>query len=213
MNKAATRMKEIEATLSGVAARWQRKHGGALPPGARVQEQIERRTPFDELAEKEARAGLREPATMPLFDDLPERKTAFDDLTEQELKMRDEGENVMGIWLEANAWLLDFLFYEGPHPMKVMRRLYCWVKKFRPEAIWDMGYRQLGVLLDESDGTMEARMGLLLDDYARAKGLTGVKAPWQRTAEACASYSDAQLGNSNRLGGKRASKSKLKPKK
>ena len=115
--------------------------------------------------------------------------------------------------LEAVFWVLDFIFAEGPHPGKSMRRLYALVKKYRPEAIWDMGYRDLGKLFDESGAAMEWRIGQIIDGYAQAHGLTAVKMPWQRTAEACQSYSEVNQNNSNRNGGKRSAKHKAGKKK
>jgi len=170
-------MQEIEGALTRAVGAYQRHHGGELPPGARLHEQVERHTPLDALIEKETDVDA-------------------------------EGETAMRMYLEAHAWLFDFLFSDGPHPGRVMLRLYAWVKKYRPELIWDMGFRNLGLLLNESHAAMQWRIEVLLDDYASAKGLAGVKAPWQRTAEACASYSEAQKGNCNRLGGKRSAKFK-----
>lgn len=235
MNKAQHKLKEIEAALTTVAGRWQKRHGGELPPGALTigkpltakeeladwakvgmhasraeRDGIERRTPADELAAKELRLGIHEPEPLPLFEgfESDRRATPFEELDEKEEEVTAEGEEAMRIWMEAHAWMLDFLFAEGPHPAAVMRRLYAWVKKFRPQSIWDMGYRQLGTLLCESHGAMEWRIGVLLDDYARAKGVNGVKAPWQRTAEACSNYSEAQQGNGNRMGGNKSAKTK-----
>jgi len=226
---AQQKMGEIAATLNKAAARYQHRHGGELPPGmlgvklndkALTEKEerdawhaLERResfaarngichtTPATELEEKEDALGIRE------------RSDPFAAMDEEEGRMAVEGEDAVRIWIEANGWLLDFLFAEGPHPAQVMRRLYAWVKKFRPEAIWDMGYRDLAVLLGESHAAMEWRISKILDDYARAKGVNGVKAPWQRTEEACDNYARAQAGNSNRLGGHRSNKHKAKVRK
>lgn len=148
-------------------------------------------------------ACMAEPVTM---------RTPFDELAEQEEAFTGEGEEAVRMFMEAHAALLDFLFADGPHPAKVMRRLYAWVKKYRPELIWDAGYRQMSVLLCESHGAMEWRIGALIDDFAEAKGLVGVKAPWQRNSDACEGYSKAQKGNANRVGGKKSAKAKMKKK-
>lgn len=199
-------MGQIDRALTDAVGRHQRRHGGELPHGACVHEPVENRTPFDELADKEDGA-----ETLPLFDRVFENGggNPFGELDEQDARARRETEEATRIWLEANAWLMEFLFAEGPHPGKVMRRLYAWVKKFRPSAIWDMGYRNMGLLFDESGAAIEWRVGAILDEYAKAKGLEAVKMPWQRSEEACESYSDVQQGNGNRVGGKRSGKHKI----
>ena len=148
--------------------------------------------------------GITEPQTLPLFAGMNgSHKTPFEELDEFADSVAFEGEEALRMLLEAHFWLLDFLFAEGPHPGRVMRRLYAWVKKFRPSAIWDAGYRHLGELLGESHGTMEWRIGALIDGYAASKGIKGVKMPWQRGADVSATLSAAQRGNTNRLGGKK----------
>ncbi len=204
----------IQSTLSKGAASWQRSHGGEMPRGACLHEKVDHYTPSDALAAKEEAAGIREPSTLPLFAGMNgEHPTIFDELHEQEARAVAESPEAMLIALETHFWLLDFLFADGPHPAVVMRRLYAWVKKYRPEAVWDMGYRRLGDLFGESGASIEWRVSTLIDDYSRAHGKEAVKMPWQRTAEACASYSAVQKNNANRVGGKRAGKHKAKPKK
>lgn len=190
-------MGQIESVLTRAAAGFERRHGEG-PRGACLYEKIDNRTPYHEAVDAEERT-LSQNGQGPGM---------FDDLDEQEEGMRIEGEEAMRIALEAHFWLLDFLFADGPHPGKVMRRLYAWVKKYRPEAVWDMGYRDMGKLFDESGAAIEWRVSVLLDDYAKAKGLRGVKMPWQRSEEANRNYSAVQAGNANRVGGKRAGKYK-----
>ena len=176
-------MASVEKTLTKLTAKWQKKHGGEMPLMAVNGDGIERRTPFDDLDEKE-----------------------------QEVRLEDVergNREAMRMWLEANAWLLDFFFADGPHPAKVMRRVYAWTKKFRPANIWDAGFRDLAKLLGESHAAMEWRIGVMIDGYAAGKGVVGNKMPWQRGAEVCASYSAAQKNNVNRLGGKKSQKREL----
>lgn len=210
MNKAAHKMREIGSVLTKLAARYERRHNGEQPPGACQHEAIEQRTPASELEEKEEREGIREPGQEPLFAGMVERKTPFDEMEEQEERWRAESEDAMRVAMEALSWFIGFLFAEGPHPAKTMRRLYAWAKKYRPELIWDAGYRDIGKLLDESHGSMEWRIGVLIDDYGNALGVTGVKAGWQRDEEACSAYSAAQKNNSNRVGGKKSARGKVK---
>lgn len=197
-------MAGIEKTLTKLTARWQKRYGGEMPPGAVQSNGVERRTPATELEAKEVRLGLREPEQMPLFDGEPAETSVFEEMGDQVRRMREESEEAALIFLESTAWLLDFFFADGPHPAKVMRRVYAWTKKFRPANIWDAGFRDLGNLLGESHAAMGWRIGKLIDDYAAGKGVMGHKMPWQRGQDACDGYSDAQKGNVNRLGGRRA---------
>lgn len=214
MSQARRQMGVIESTLSKGVAAYQRRHGGELPRGACLHEKVDNHDPAKALEEKEKAMGLREPSTLPLFAELgAEHLTPFDELAEQERRMDAESKEAALISLEAHFWLLDFLFADGPHPGKVMRRLYAWVKKYRPELVWDMGYRNLGELFGESGAAMEWRVGQMIDNYAEAHGMRSVKMPWQRTAEACAAYSEVQQENSNRSGGQRSAKHKDKARK
>lgn len=160
---------------------------------------------MDKLSSKwEARHGGEAPM-ISAGDESP-----FEALSAQDARAEGESEEAVLMWLEAQAWLLEFLFAEGPHPGVVMRRLYAWVKKFRPQCVWDAGFRELGLLLGESHGAMEWRIGAMIDEYAAAKGLKGVKSPWQRGDEACAAYAEAQRGNDNRTGGKKSARRKAR---
>ena len=201
-------MAGIERTLTKLTARWQKRHGGEMPPGANGQDGVERRTPASEMEAKEVRLGLREPSQLPLFEG-GAGTTPFEEIDEQVAKMRDESEEAMRIFLESSAWLLDFFFADGPHPAKVMRRVYAWTKKFRPANIWDAGFRDLANLFGESHGAMEWRIGRMIDDYAKGKGINGHKMPWQRGQDVCAAYAAVQKGNVNRLGGKKSRKREL----
>ena len=206
MSRAGEVVQAMDRTLRKIEAAYEKKHGEP-PPGAQRSsgnEAVDCETPAHALMRKEAAMGITEPQTLPLFAGMNgSHKTPFEELDEFADSVAFEGEEALRMLLEAHFWLLDFLFAEGPHPGRVMRRLYAWVKKFRPSAIWDAGYRHLGELLGESHGTMEWRIGALIDGYAASKGIKGVKMPWQRGADVSATLSAAQRGNTNRLGGKK----------
>ena len=193
------RMAQIAKALDVLAKKWAvRKGGEPLPGSLSLEARLECLRKKLGIIEDDLRAIAqgREP-------DLWQQ---LDELIEADSQQATEWK------LEAQAGLAEFLFAEGPHPGVVMRRLYAWVKKFRPQAIWDAGFRELGRLLGESHGAMEWRIGKIIDEYAAAKGLRGVKAPWQRTEEACTAYSEAQRGNDNRTGGKKSARRKARKK-
>jgi len=205
----SAQQKRIEQTLSVLAAVYEKTHGEP-PKGVCRSQLVEKRTPFDIAAEKDDAADRARLAggTMPMFEQ--DRPTAFEELNERAEEAERESAEAAQMWLEAQAWLLDFLFADGPHPGVVMRRLYIWVKKYRPDLIWDAGYRQIGDLFGESGAVVEWRLSQIVDGYSRARGIRNVQMPWQRTADACQSYSEVQEGNANRVGGKKAGKTKAK---
>lgn len=195
------RMAQIAKGLDVLAKKWAVRKGGEALPGARTDEArlegLRRKLGVIE-GELLALAQGREPDVWEELDELLEA----------------DSEQAVTWKLEAQAGLAEFLFAEGPHPGVVMRRLYAWMKKFRPQAIWDAGFRELGMLLGESHGALEWRIGKIIDEYAAAKGLRGVKAPWQRTEEACTAYSEAQQvaqkKTPSRNGGKKSAKRKAR---
>ena len=205
MSRAADVLRAMDRTVQKIEAKYEKRHGEPPLGGhTRRNEAVDHDTPAHAMMRREELEGVREPGTLPLFAGMNgAHSTPFEELDEHEGEIAAEGEDAVRLMLEVHFWLLDFLFAEGPHPGVVMRRLYAWVKKYRPSAIWDAGYRQLGELLGESHGAMEWRISTLLDDYAKSKGMKGVKMPWQRGADVSAKLSAAQRGNCNRLGGKK----------
>lgn len=200
-------LQRMDRVTRKIEARYEKRHGES-PRGACQFDAVNHETPADLMMAREAEAGIVAPHTLPLFAGMNGvHQTPFEELDDREADVLDkDGREGVLLMLESHFWLLDFLFADGPHPGVVMRRLYAWVKKYRPSAIWDAGYRELGELLGESHGAMEWRIGKLLDDYAKSKGMKGVKMPWQRGAEVSAKLSTAQQGNVNRLGGKKCRK-------
>ncbi len=107
--------------------------------GACLHEAIDRRTPVDAMMRMEE---------------------------EENGPLADEREMVSAK-LEEAFWLLEYFFDEGPHPALVMRRLYFWVKKYRPSAVWDEGWDRLGNLLGDDRDSMEWRIEQFLKRPSR----------------------------------------------
>ena len=205
--------RRVESALGSVVAKYEVRHGEA-PRGACQVEGVEPRTPYDELAAKDdaaARANALDGPALPGLGGHSGR-SPFEELETREGELAAEGGDATAIALETTAWLLDFIFAQGPHPALAMRRLYCLVKKLRPSLIWDAGYRDMGKLFGETGAAVEWRMGVVVDEYLQARGVKNTKVGWERTAEACREYSRVQEDNDSRLGGKRSGKSKRKSK-
>lgn len=178
----------IGAVVKQMADRYEKRHG-TLPMGAAVEEHYGK-TPFDEVAEMEEAA--RAEAESAGGAEVSSRLT--------ELRMDARMETLNG--------LMDFIFRDGPHPAAAMRRLYVWVKKFRPDLMWEAGFREIGALFGEDGAHVEWRLSVMIDEYLEAKGARNVKMPWQRQEPQCAIYANSQLGNANRTGGARSGKAK-----
>ena len=193
--------------LSVLVAKYEDRHG-EKPRGACQHDAVDNRTPFDELVDKESAQLAAANGTMALFPgDVGPSSNPFEELEDYHRQAALEGEEAVRMKMEAFHWLLDFVFAGGPHPAVAMRRLYVLVKSLRPDLIWEAGYRDLGKLFGETGAAVEWRLGKLIDEYAAAKGCDH-KMPWQRTAESCKTYSQSQLENNNRLGGKRSGAAK-----
>ena len=89
---------------------------------------------------------------------------------------------------------LEWLFAAGPHPLEVMRRLFAYTKMHRASLLLNMGFRQIGPLLDETHAAAAHRCKVLFGD---------VPAGWKKPGEAVERMREAQLGNGNRRNGKR----------
>lgn len=94
---------------------------------------------------------------------------------------------------------LDWLFQEGPSPLIVMKRLFAYVKMKRASLIWNMSFRDLGALFSETHAAFAMRCKVLFGD---------TPAGWKKPADARRNMQAAQMGNSNRRGGKRAARKK-----
>jgi hypothetical protein len=134
-----------------------------------------------------------------------ESRTPLDDVMEREEGIKEEvGQEV---FTEYVALIMNLFFADGAHPAKVLRRVYAYAKKYRPELIHNMSVRDLGLLFGESGAAVSYRIKMIFDEPQARAGGKAYKAPWQKTAAACRSFSEAQKGNQNRRGGKSLPKS------
>jgi hypothetical protein len=223
-------LQKINKVLTKAHDRWRERHGDDDPPadaqddeGADVAD-VPRpeSSSYAHFSDEQKRreiarieAGLKTLWNEPAHESAPRRNgrplvnlrmTALE-LDAEADRFAADGESAR-VFVEAYSFLFEFIFADGPHPGHAMRRLYMLAKKYRPDCIWDMGYRALGLLLGESHAAMEWRISIL-DEYALNKGITGVKMGWQKTCASSAAFSKAQRGNSNRLGGKKSGKHKM----
>lgn len=119
----------------------------------------------------------------------------------EEMPARTDEEFI--VWLEAWAGFLDILFEQGPHPERVMRRLYALVWAVAPERIATMKQTELALLFKETRAAVSQRVRLIFSSYLAANGFKATRVPGQKRASAVEKYRTAQKGNSNRRAGRK----------
>ncbi|MDQ8206198.1 hypothetical protein QEH52_01660 [Coraliomargarita sp. SDUM461003] len=133
-------------------------------------------------------------------DGVYETTPADEMIRREEAESREE----WAIREEAFRQLMGFIFKEGPHPAKAVRRLYCLAKAFTPELILNMGVRDLGKIFGESHGCVQWRLKQVVHGFVEAQSGKKIHLPYQKSEAASAKYSEAQKGNKNRRNGERA---------
>jgi hypothetical protein len=175
----------IRRVLSRVSARAYRVGDYCHQTG----DAVETRTPLDDVMEAEERAesaaaleSLDLAQLMLGLDGIPEPLAAMIRSYVDEVSRQNE-----------DRWL-DWLFEEGPDPLIVMKRLFALVKVKRPRLVWKMSFRDLGKLFDETHAAFASRCMVLFGEEP---------AEWKKPEAARLAMQKAQLGNSNRKGGKK----------
>lgn len=102
-------------------------------------------------------------------------------------------------YLRSHGDFLSWLFADGPNPLRVVKRLFCYAKKVRPELLLNLSFRTLGDLLGDGGG---ANSGAAL--HAQCVALFGKENSLgaHKSASARAAMKKAQRHNKNRRGGK-----------
>ncbi len=99
--------------------------------------------------------------------------------------------------------LVRYLFADGPHPGKVMRRTYAVARAYYPQLICEMNGSDLAIIFDETRATVSARCTLMFSDFVKEKsGAKGTKVSFQKSAQSSGKYARAAKGNQNRKGKK-----------
>jgi hypothetical protein len=109
--------------------------------------------------------------------------------------------------LKGMRGVLDYIAKDGPHPVQLVRNFCGIAKAIRPTCILNASLAQLAVICGDGNGrssdgrgTQSARIKRLCEEPIRRLGMHGSKASFQKDESAGAAYSQAQLGNQNRLG-------------
>ncbi len=115
------------------------------------------------------------------------------------------------VWMEAWRSFLTILFHEGPHPERVMRRLYAFVWAVDREKLANMSQTDLALLFKETRAAVSLRVNLLFSGYLKAQGFRATRVPGQKTEGACKTFARKAAGNHNRKSGRKKGDTPKKP--
>lgn len=102
------------------------------------------------------------------------------------------------------AQMMNFLWADGPHPMKALKRLFAITRRISPQHLCSMTLDQVAILLNETKQATQTREERVVEDLLKGLGFKSTKAPRGKSAEARANYSHQRKGSQSRLGGKKA---------
>lgn len=102
------------------------------------------------------------------------------------------------------AQFLDYLWADGPHPIKALKRLFAATRRIFPDRLCNMTLEQVAILLNETRQATQTREERVVEDLLKGLGFKTTKAPRGKSAEARANYSKQRKGTKSRLGGKKA---------
>lgn len=173
-------------------------------------DQAKGRTPLSDLIAKDPIPDLDGMTELMLCEFAAEHHIAIGENLGQDELIEVIKEALQKNWEErvrGMVRMLDYFYEDGPHPLVVIRRVMAVVKAIRPSLINDMSCAQIAVLCHDgkgrtSDGraTVSERIKRLFEEPIKKVKMRGFKATFQKTMTAGDAYSDAALGNRNRLG-------------
>lgn len=102
------------------------------------------------------------------------------------------------------AELMNFLWADGPHPIKALKRLFAITRRISPHHLCSMTLDQVAILLNETKQATQTREERVVEDLLKGLGFKATKAPRGKSAEARETYSKLRKGSKSRLGGKKA---------
>lgn len=107
--------------------------------------------------------------------------------------------------LDVFQRLMDFLWAEGPDPLRMMRRAFVLTRCGSPQHLAHMNQTDVSVLLNETRAATSARELKVWRSFLIERGFFGgTKRPLMKGQQARATYHEAAQGNHNREGGKKA---------
>lgn len=125
-------------------------------------------------------------------------------LDEPEAHEAEDFENWKKYRVLVVAQMMNFLWADGPHPIKALKRLFAITRRISPQHLCAMTLDQVAILLNETKQATQTREERVVEDLLKGLGFKSTKAPRGKSAEARANYSKLRKGSQSRLGGKKA---------
>jgi len=116
----------------------------------------------------------------------------------------DDGFEVRRARIDTFQRFMDFIWAEGPNPIRALRRLFVITRCGSPTHLAMMNQTDVAVLLNETRAATSARELALWQPLMQNGGFFGVKRPGMKGEGAKKTYAAAAVGNHNRKGGKKA---------
>lgn len=105
--------------------------------------------------------------------------------------------------IETVQAMLEFFFRDGSAPERAVRRVFMVAKAYYEPLVLRMSLQQLGTMFGQTRATWSWRGKAKLNEFLALRGISAVKAPYQKSAEVCVKYAAAATGNRNRATGRR----------
>lgn len=107
------------------------------------------------------------------------------------------------VQLETVQGLLEFFFREGSAPETVVPRVFMVAKAYFEPLVLRMSLQQLARMFGQTRAAWSWRGKKKLNGFMAARGVSSVKAPYQKSDAVCVKYAAAATGNRNRATGRR----------
>ncbi|HWA28093.1 MAG TPA: hypothetical protein VG734_20750 [Lacunisphaera sp.] len=99
--------------------------------------------------------------------------------------------------------LLEFFFRDGAAPEQAVKRVFMVAKAYFEPLVLRMSLQKLGGMFGQTRATWSWRGKNKLNGFLAARGISAVKAPYQKSDDVCVKYALAAAGNRNRATGRR----------
>lgn len=97
--------------------------------------------------------------------------------------------------------MLEFIFQSGPEPLRVLRYVFALTKAVRPQLLGDMSLDDIAIICaDGGKATVSARIERIYNATLEKAGVAAPRAAFQKRSSR---YSEAQVGNKNRVKGRK----------
>lgn len=123
-------------------------------------------------------------------------RTPFDEMVAREAVGHTADEHA--VRAEAIDDWLAWIFEDGPDLERAAKRLFSFVRSYRPDLIRNMSGAEISALFNQTRAAESARTRKITEATLKKAGYRCTALPFQKSASARAKFSKAQMGNRNR---------------